>query len=95
MATAAAKDFQMDMKEYFDRACNGEDVCVPGNGKENVFVCVPGNGKENVFIISEKVYHELQEARKTNEFLSGLVDSSENSRNREVLARSVEELRLV
>ena len=83
MATAAAKDFQADMKEYFDRACKGEDVCVPGNGKENVF------------IISEKTYHELQEARKTNEFLSGLVDSSENSRNREVLARSVEELRLV
>ena len=83
MVTAAANDFQADMKEYFDRACNGEDVCVPGNGKESVF------------IISEKVYHELQEARKTNEFLSGLVDSSETSRNREVLARSVEELRLV
>ena len=83
MVTAAANDFQADMKEYFDRACNGEDVCVPGNGKENVF------------IISEKVYHELQEARKTNEFLSGLVDSSETRRNREVLARSVEELRLV
>ena len=42
MATAAAKDFQMDMKEYFDRACNGEDVCVPGNGKENVFSFCPG-----------------------------------------------------
>ena len=83
MVTAAAKDIQADMKEYFDRACKGEDVFVPRSWNENVF------------IISEKTYNQLQEARKTSEFLSGLEDSSENSRNREVLARSVEELRLV
>ena len=40
------------------------------------------------------IIRQLQEARKTSEFLSGLTDDPSYHRNKEVLARSVEELRL-
>ncbi len=81
MVTAMVNDVQNNMTDYFDRACSGEDVFVPRTGNQNVF------------IISENEYKELQEARKATSFLSGLV--SDDRRNREILARSVEELRLV
>ena len=82
MVTAASKDFQANIMDYCDIAWGGEDVFIPRSGDKNVF------------IISERAYRQLQEARKTSEFLSGLTDDPSYHRNKEVLARSVEELRL-
>ena len=55
---------------------------------EDVFI--PRSGNRNVCIISESEYKRLQEARKDADHLEGV-----DSRTRELLARSVEELRLV
>ena len=79
MITARMREFEAHPMDYFNLAWNGEDVFIPGSGNRNV--C----------IISESEYKRLQEARKDGEHFSEAADN----RTRELLARSVEELRLV
>lgn len=79
MVTVRVNDFEAHPMDYFDMAWDGEDVLIPRTGNKNV--C----------IISESQYRHLLETKKDSEALFGMTDRSAH----EVLARSVEELRLV
>ncbi len=79
MITARINEFEARPTEYFDMALNGEDVLIPRS--EN----------RNVCIISESQYNHLQEAKRNYEYISGM----SGGQSSELLARSVEELRLV
>lgn len=81
MTVARQMDIRANIREYFDRAYNGETVFVPR--KEN----------RNVYIISQEQYESLQKAKRNADYLMMIDRSMEQLASGQAVTKSIEELR--
>lgn len=80
MIAAKPIDVRARLKEYMDRAFNGEPVIVSRKGNRNVV------------IISEQEFNELQKAKRNAEYLMKLERSFGQLERGEIVLKSMEEL---
>lgn len=80
MTIAKQMDIRANIKEYFDRAFNGDTILVPR--KEN----------KNVVIISQAEYEELQKAKRNAEYLAILDESMKQILQGKTVVKSLKEL---
>ena len=80
MIATKQMDIRANIKEYFDKAFNGEEIIVPRKGNKNVV------------IISEKEYNELQKAKKNAEYYEMLDNSRKQLEQGHTITLSMEDL---
>lgn len=80
MIATKQMDIRANLKKYFDLAFNGETIIV--SRKEN----------KNVVVISETEYNNLLKAKKNAEYLAKLNRAEEQTKNGQIITKTMDEL---